>query len=201
MSLALRFGKMANCGRLSRLPRATRVGGFIPDSFETKQVSAELHVERIRDAGRQCLRSPVSPAPTLPRVRASHTADIKLGLKVKRLVKAAAGEVVGRKISANFLRVSIAYIIVYSMHATIYGRGQMVIPAKARKEARIDTGDVVNVLPEGDGRLVLVRMERPKPRRQNKVRVIRRKGKHSLLSIGRTISREEVFKALEQFPP
>ena len=25
------------------------------------------------------------------------------------------------------------------MHATIYGRGQMVIPAKARKEARIDT--------------------------------------------------------------
>ena len=87
------------------------------------------------------------------------------------------------------------------MHATIYGRGQMVIPAKARKEARIDTGDVVNVLPEGDGRLVLVRMERPKPRTHNKVRVIRRKGKHSLLSIGRTISREEVFKALEQFPP
>jgi len=87
------------------------------------------------------------------------------------------------------------------MHATIYGRGQMVIPAKARKEARIDTGDVVNVLPEGDGRLVLVRMERPKPRTQNKVRGIRRKGQHSFLSIGRTISREEVFKALEQFPP
>ena len=40
------------------------------------------------------------------------------------------------------------------MHATIYGRGQMVIPARARKEARIDSGDVVNVLPEGDGRLV-----------------------------------------------
>src|SRR6266704_3362123 len=91
---------------------------------------------RIRDAGRQCLRSPVSPAPTLPRpttlvpdqpsrpamsslnplqrVRASHTADIKLGLKVKRLVKAAAGEVVGGKIFANFWRVSIAYIIAYS---------------------------------------------------------------------------------------
>ena len=85
------------------------------------------------------------------------------------------------------------------MHATIYGRGQMVIPARARKEARIDSGDVVNVLPEGDGRLVLVRMERPKPR--NKVRVIRRKGKHSLLSIRRKVSREEVFKALEHFPP
>jgi len=116
-------------------------------------------------------------------------------------VKAVGGEVVGRKMSANFLRVSIDYIIAYFMHATIYGRGQMVIPAKARKEARIDTGDVVNVLPEGDGRLVLVRMERPKPTTQNKVRIIRRKGKHSLLSIGRTISREEVFKALEQFPP
>jgi AbrB family looped-hinge helix DNA binding protein len=85
------------------------------------------------------------------------------------------------------------------MHATIYGRGQMVIPARARKEAGIDSGDVVNVLPEGDGRLVLVRMERPKPR--NKVRIIRRKGKHSLLSIGRKISRNEIFKALEQFPP
>ena len=73
--------------------------------------------------------------------------------------------------------------------------------ARARKEARIETGDVVNVLPEGDGRLVLVRMERPKPQPRNKVRIIRRKGKHSLLSIGRPISREEVFKALEQFPP
>ena len=87
------------------------------------------------------------------------------------------------------------------MHATIYGRGQMVIPARARKEARIDSGDVVNVLPEGDGRLVLVRMERPKPKPRNKVRVIRRKGKHSLLSIRRKVSREEVFKALEHFPP
>jgi bifunctional DNA-binding transcriptional regulator/antitoxin component of YhaV-PrlF toxin-antitoxin module len=79
----------------------------------------------------------------------------------------------------------------------------MVIPARARKEARIDSGDVVNVLPEGDGRLVLVRMERPKPKPKprNKVRIIRRKGKHSLLSIRRKISREEVFKALEQFPP
>jgi AbrB family looped-hinge helix DNA binding protein len=87
------------------------------------------------------------------------------------------------------------------MHATIYGRGQMVIPAKARKEARIDTGDVVNVLPEGDGRLLLVRMERPKQKPRNKVRIIRRRGKHSLLSIGRSISREEILKALEQFPP
>jgi len=41
------------------------------------------------------------------------------------------------------------------MNATIYGRGQMVIPARARKEARIGTGDVVSVHPEGDGRIVL----------------------------------------------
>ena len=88
-----------------------------------------------------------------------------------------------------------------AMHATIYGRGQMVIPARARKEARIGTGDVVNVLPDGDGRLVLVRMERPKAKPRQKVRVIRRKAKHSLLSTGRKVSREEIFKALEQFPP
>ena len=50
-------------------------------------------------------------------------------------------------------------------------------------------------------RLVLVRMERPKRKPGTKVRIIRRKGKHSLLSIGRPISREEIFKALEQFPP
>jgi AbrB family looped-hinge helix DNA binding protein len=87
------------------------------------------------------------------------------------------------------------------MHATIYGRGQMVIPARARKEARIDSGDVVDVLPEGDGRLVLVRMERPKPASKNRVRIIRRKGKHPLLSIRRKVSREEIFKALEHFPP
>ena len=85
------------------------------------------------------------------------------------------------------------------MHATIYGRGQMVIPAKARKEARIDSGDVVTVLPEGDSSLVLVRMERPKRKPRNKVRIIRRKGKHSLLSIRWSISREEIPKALEQF--
>ena len=42
------------------------------------------------------------------------------------------------------------------MHATIYGRGQMVIPAKVRKEAGIGQGDIVEVKPEGDGRIVLV---------------------------------------------
>src|SRR5436190_9787834 len=120
--------------------------------------------------------------------------------KPVRLVKAAAGEVVGGNFPESL---ACKHCLRQGgfMHATIYGRGQMVIPAKARKEARIDTGDVVNVLPEGDGRLLLVRMERPKRKPRNKVRIIRRKGKHSLLSIGRPISREEIFKALEQFPP
>jgi hypothetical protein len=59
----------------------------------------------------------------------------------------------------------------------------------------------LNVVPAGDGRLVLVRLERAKPKPANKVRIIRRKGKHSLLSIHQKISREEIFKALEQFPP
>ena len=49
------------------------------------------------------------------------------------------------------------------MTAHIYNRGQMVIPAKARKEARIGEGDVVSVQIQGDGRLLLVRLEIPKP--------------------------------------
>jgi AbrB family looped-hinge helix DNA binding protein len=85
------------------------------------------------------------------------------------------------------------------MHATIYGRGQMVIPAKARKEARLDKGDVVSVQPEGDGRLVLIRLERPVPR-DYRVRIIRRKGKHPLGSIGRPVSEDQIAKALTEFP-
>jgi AbrB family looped-hinge helix DNA binding protein len=85
------------------------------------------------------------------------------------------------------------------MHATIYGRGQMVIPARARKEARIDKGDVVSVQPEGDGRLVLVRLEKPVPR-HNQVRIIRRKGKHPLGSIGRPVSEDQINEALVEFP-
>ena len=45
----------------------------------------------------------------------------------------------------------------------VYNRGQMVIPAKARKAARIGEGDVVSVEIQGDGRLLLVRLEIPKP--------------------------------------
>ncbi len=47
------------------------------------------------------------------------------------------------------------------MHATSNGRGQIAIPARARREARLAKGDVVFVRPDGDGRPILVRLEKP----------------------------------------
>ncbi|HEY5298639.1 MAG TPA: AbrB/MazE/SpoVT family DNA-binding domain-containing protein [Verrucomicrobiae bacterium] len=85
------------------------------------------------------------------------------------------------------------------MNATIYGRGQMVIPAKARKEAGIDTGDVVSVEPEGDGRLRLVRLEKPKSRRHH-MHLVRRKGRHSVLAGGPAVTPEQVQAALGSLP-
>ena len=86
------------------------------------------------------------------------------------------------------------------MHATIYGRGQMVIPAKARKEAGLHSGDVVSVQPDGDGRLVLVRLETPKAAKPVKPKIIKRPGKHPVGDIGRPITREEIKNALNDFP-
>lgn len=86
------------------------------------------------------------------------------------------------------------------MHATIYGRGQMVIPAKARKEAGLQTGDVVSVRPDGAGRLLLVRLETPKPTKPVKAKIIVRKGKHPVGDIGRPITRKEIKEALNEFP-
>jgi AbrB family looped-hinge helix DNA binding protein len=99
-----------------------------------------------------------------------------------------------------FLRVSNAYSNSLFMNATIYGRGQMVIPAKARKEARIGTGDVVSVEPEGDGRILLVRLERPKEPAPAKSRIVHRKGRHPVGDLGRAITREEITAALADFP-
>jgi AbrB family looped-hinge helix DNA binding protein len=98
------------------------------------------------------------------------------------------------------LTVSNAYGYLSAMHATIYGRGQMVIPAKARKEAGLHTGDVVSVQPDGDGRLVLVRLETPKLPNPVKATIIKRKGKHPVGDIGRPITREEIKNALNEFP-
>ena len=86
------------------------------------------------------------------------------------------------------------------MTAHIYGRGQMVIPAKARKEARIGQGDVVLVQPEGNGRIVLTRLEKPPSRRARKAKIVFRKGTHAVASTGRKITSAQVRAALEDFP-
>jgi len=86
------------------------------------------------------------------------------------------------------------------MTATVYNRGQMVIPAQARKQARIGQGDLLNVQIQGDGRLLLVRLERPRDTPPVRVRIIQRKGKHPVGDIGRAITREEIKAALTDFP-
>ena len=85
------------------------------------------------------------------------------------------------------------------MNATIYGRGQIVIPARARKEAKIGPGDVVAVEPEGDGRIVLIRLETPK-RKSPKVAIRHRKGTHAVATAGRPITSEHVNALLMDFP-
>jgi AbrB family looped-hinge helix DNA binding protein len=86
------------------------------------------------------------------------------------------------------------------MNATIYGRGQMVIPARARKEARINSGDVVDVRTEGDGRIVLIRLQRPAAVPPAKVRFIKRKGRHTVATTGRSITELQIKAALNDFP-
>jgi AbrB family looped-hinge helix DNA binding protein len=86
------------------------------------------------------------------------------------------------------------------MTATIYGRGQMVIPAKARKEARIGQGDVMDVRTEGDGRILLVRLEAPKAAAPAKARLVRRKGRHAVIVGARKVSESELRAALTEFP-
>jgi AbrB family looped-hinge helix DNA binding protein len=85
------------------------------------------------------------------------------------------------------------------MHATIYGRGQMVIPAEARKQAGIDQGDVVSVEPDGDGRIVLIRLEKTK-RAKAIVKIQYRRGTHAVGTAGRAITSEQVRALLADFP-
>jgi AbrB family looped-hinge helix DNA binding protein len=84
------------------------------------------------------------------------------------------------------------------VHATIYGRGQMVIPAQARKKAGIGEGDVVDVQPEGDGRILLVRMERPKAKSPVKAKITYRKGTHAVGSTGRPLNGAQVRELLNE---
>ena len=86
------------------------------------------------------------------------------------------------------------------MTATVYNRGQMVIPVKARKQARINQGDVLLVEPDGDGRIVLVRLERPKAREPQKARLVHRKGTHPVIVGGRKVSEQELREALADIP-
>jgi len=85
------------------------------------------------------------------------------------------------------------------MNATIYGRGQMVIPAQARRQVRLGKGDVVSVQPDGDGRLILVRLEKPKPV-PAKIRILRRRGRHAVGVTARVVEAEEVQKFIDEFP-
>jgi len=74
----------------------------------------------------------------------------------------------------------------------------MVIPAKVRKETGIGQGDIVEVRPEGDGRIVLVRMERPKQSAPVKPKIIYRKGTHAVGSTPRSITSAQVRKLLSE---
>ncbi len=84
------------------------------------------------------------------------------------------------------------------MHATIYGRGQMVIPAEARRVAGIGQGDLVEVRPEGNGRIVLIRMEHPKEPGPARAKIRNRRGTHAVGLMGRQISSDEVRKLLSE---
>jgi bifunctional DNA-binding transcriptional regulator/antitoxin component of YhaV-PrlF toxin-antitoxin module len=77
----------------------------------------------------------------------------------------------------------------------------MVIPARARKAARIGQGDVVSVEPDGDGRILLVRLERPQFQSGGaKVKITYRKANHAVASAGRSITSEQVRALLADFP-
>jgi bifunctional DNA-binding transcriptional regulator/antitoxin component of YhaV-PrlF toxin-antitoxin module len=77
----------------------------------------------------------------------------------------------------------------------------MVLPSKARKEAGINSGDIVLVETNGDGRIVLTRLERPKPARPADARLVRRKGRHSVIAGAPKVSLEQVNRILrDEFP-
>jgi AbrB family looped-hinge helix DNA binding protein len=90
-----------------------------------------------------------------------------------------------------------------TMTATLFNRGQMVIPAKARKEAGLSQGDVMSVQIEGDGRILLVRLAPPKEPRPAKARLVARKGTHPVVVGARKPSVQELKDALADFaaPP
>ncbi len=86
------------------------------------------------------------------------------------------------------------------MTATLYNRGQMVIPAKARKQAGLAQGDVLSVEIQGEGRLLLVRLEKANEPKPANARLLRRRGTHPVLIGTRKPTPEELKTALAEFP-
>ena len=74
------------------------------------------------------------------------------------------------------------------------------IPAKARKQARLSQGDVLSVEIQGDGRILLVRLERREKSKPAKARLLRRKGRHPVLIGTREPTDQELKAALADFP-
>ena len=74
----------------------------------------------------------------------------------------------------------------------------MVIPAKARELAGIAQGDIVEVNAEGDGRLVLVRLERSGEAKPIKAKITYRRGRHAVASTGRKVTSAEVRRVLNE---
>jgi bifunctional DNA-binding transcriptional regulator/antitoxin component of YhaV-PrlF toxin-antitoxin module len=74
----------------------------------------------------------------------------------------------------------------------------MVIPVKARKGAGIGEGDVLAVEVQGDGKLLLVRLDRPRAFQPIKARIIHRKGKHSVGDTGQIITTAQVKALLNE---
>lgn len=86
------------------------------------------------------------------------------------------------------------------MKAHVTSRGQMVIPAKARKEARIREGDVLDIELQGDGRLLLVRLDKPAQAPSPKVKITYRKGRHAVVTTGRNLTNDQIRAFLDEFP-
>jgi len=70
---------------------------------------------------------------------------------------------------------------------------------KSSRKARLSEGDVVSVQPDGDGRLILVRLEKPKPM-PAKILIVRRKGRHAVGVTERVVAAAEVQKFIDEFP-
>lgn len=75
----------------------------------------------------------------------------------------------------------------------------MVIPARARRLARISGGDRLEVFPDGEGRIVLVRLDRPHRAGPPQAKIVRRKG-CSVVVGARVPNEDEIRQALAEFP-